>query len=141
MESRVFRASSVWFASFVALVVSVGCQVLLEVIVPADLEEWKALFSPDVVPTVYRTGHEAMWVSEFVIRFVSFAFGGLVGTRLACVFSWRLCVLLVTTSVLAAVFQQLPERSFAPWLALWFLAAPIGAVVGAWAAKATSRAV
>lgn len=141
MERRVFRASSVWFSSFVALVVSVGCQVLLEAVVPADLQEWKALFSPDAVPTVYRTGHEPMWVSESVIRFVSFAFGGLVGTRLACVFSWRLCVVLVATAVLATVFQQFPERSFALGLFVWFLAAPMGAVIGAWAAKATSRAV
>lgn len=127
MEPRPFIASSKWLSALVALLVALGAQVLLESVVPASSSE---------VPftTARLMNVESLWVSESVIRLLSFAMGGGVAVLLARGISRALFAMLFVIAVLASLFQQFPGRGplLVP-LAIWSLAGPVGIIVGAWA--------
>jgi hypothetical protein len=114
----------------VALLVSLGAQVLLESVVPASAAE---LPGASLVH-MYYVSVESLWVGEAVIRLVAFAMGGVVGVLLARGLSRTLVALLLGVAILAAAVAQFPSRSILP-LVLWSLAGPVGIVLGAWAAN------
>jgi len=130
MQPRQFTASSKWFSALVALLVSLGAQVLLESVVPASAAE---LLGTSSAHKYYVSG-ESLWVGEVVIRLVAFAMGGVVGVQLARGLSRTLVALLLGVAILAAAVAQFPSRSILP-LVLWSLAGPVGIVLGAWAAN------
>ncbi|MGM9485865.1 hypothetical protein [Ideonella sp. YS5] len=135
------RASSAWFASLVAVLVAIGTQALLEAIVPASFAEWQAIAGSTASSgTVYRAGSSSLWLTDAIIRLLSFILGGFVAGRLAGALSWRLISMLLTAAVLATVVQQFPGRPAKSLLVLWSLAGPVGVGFGAWVANAKRAA-
>ena len=132
------RASSIWFSSLVALLVALGAQAFLEGIVPASVTDMR-FGTPDIT-IIHRAGGWPLWVTEAIIRFLSFALGGFVGVLLARALSARLVVLLLAAAAAATVFQQLPGPGPVFWWVLWSLVAPIGIALGAWVANAKHAA-
>jgi len=133
METKVFAASSKWFASLVGLLVALGTQALLESIVPASAGDLPFVSS---ARTYHVAGELTPVVEAFVIQFFSFAMGGVVGVLLARGLSRGLVVMLLGVAVLATVFEQFPGRGSLALLALWSIAAPAGIITGAWVANA-----
>jgi hypothetical protein len=149
MKPTLFRAPSVWFSSLVALLVAIGSRDMLIDVLPTSFAEWLSVllgFGPmsatsDSGIIYYVTGSGSFWPFGIVIQFVSFVVGGFVGVRLASAFPGRLIILLLAASLLAALFQQQPPGNPSGLLwALWFLAGPVGVVLGAWAANAMGAA-
>jgi hypothetical protein len=130
MEPRPHIAISSWFASFVAMLIGLGAQALLESIIPVGLGV--AGSSP--------INLQSVWFIDAAIRFVSFAFGGYVAVLLAGALSIRLIVLLLIVAVLGTVFVQFPGQLARAWLAVWSIAAPLGIILGAWVANARRSA-
>ncbi len=134
MNPRPFTASSTWLSSFACLLIALGTQTLIENIHPLSIFE--ALSSPGTV--VYQFVEESRWRSDTVVRFASFLAGGAIAVLLARGISRRLVISLVIVAIVATVFSQfpslvgLPSQALLLPMALWSLAAPAGAIVGAW---------
>jgi len=129
------RPTSAWFASLVALLVALGAQVLLGSLIPADFSEWLSPAGSGSV-TAYRASPDALWISGTVIRFLSFAMGGIVAVLLVGVLTGRLMGMLFVAALLATFFAQFPSRADLVFVALWSCAAPLGVMAGGWAASA-----
>ena len=134
----VARLNSAWLAAFVALLVALGAQVLLESVLPASLEQWSLGESIGLFGAV--SPGSFIWLSASVIRFVSFTSAGLVAVLLLGSLNGRLLCMLVAVAVLDSVFGQFPSKLGLLFLTLWSLSAPIGVVVGAWFASAKRAA-
>jgi VIT1/CCC1 family predicted Fe2+/Mn2+ transporter len=122
----------------VALLVSVGAQLLAESLLPAGIGAWFGPESPGV-PHSYRAGDVGIWSVSALVRLASFILGGFVGVLLARGISKQLIAVLLILAVLATVFEQFPRTGSFMLVAVWSLAAPIGVVLGVWLANARSR--
>jgi hypothetical protein len=132
------RSTSAWFASLVALLVALGADVLLGSVMPADLASFaRWVFAPaDGSATVHRVTRDSLWVSEIIIRMLSYAMGGLVAVLLVGSLTDRLLGTLIGVAILATIFEQSPGGPTPVVVALWFLAAPVAVAAGAWVASA-----
>jgi hypothetical protein len=127
MQNRQFNASSIWFSSLAGLLIAIGMQSVLDIVVPAN---------SDNILGILKINAESLWASDTVIRFVSFIAGGFVSVLLARTLSISLIVLLLIVAVLATLFAQFPSSISIAWGVSWLVSAPIGALLGVWAAYA-----
>jgi hypothetical protein len=119
---------SIWFATVVALLVSLGAQVLFDYLVPIAALEW-LYDKPPAENLVLIAGETSFWRVDTLFRVASFGLGAFIACLLARSHSWSLRGSLVASAVLATAFAQFP-RPAAPWqLAIWSLAAPVGALL------------
>jgi hypothetical protein len=105
---------------------------------PADLANFaKSVFAPaDGSATVRRVTRDSLWISEIIIRIVSYAMGGLVAVLFVGSLTNRLLGTLIGVAILATIFEQSPSGPTPVVVALWFLAAPVALAAGAWVASA-----
>ena len=76
-------ANSIWLGAFVGLLVALGADVLIASVTPVSLAELQSLFTGARDPHVYfRFNPEPMWVGSSIIRFLSFAVGGIMAVRM-----------------------------------------------------------
>ena len=132
------RPTSAWLASLVALLVALGADVLLGSVMPADLAHFvKSVFAPaDGSATVHRVTRDSLWVSEIIIRMLSYAMGGFVAVLLVGSLTNRLLGTLIGVAILSTIFEQSPDGPTPVVVALWFVAAPLAVATGAWVASA-----
>lgn len=130
-------ASRAWSGAFVALLVSLGAELVAESVLRAAIDAW---FEPHSfgVPYAYGLHEFATWCLSTVVRFISFALGGFVGVRFARGSSKLMVVILLLVSALAALFEQFPSGPL-KLAAVWAVAAPMGSCAGAWLASWRSR--
>ena len=118
---------SVWFVTLVALLISLGAQVLIGALTPVTALDWLDNESRQG-PVVLIAGETSFWRGDALIRAVSFGLGALVACLLANTQSWLLVASLVAISVVSSAFAQFP-RPATPWqLSLWAAAAPIASL-------------
>ena len=118
---------SVWFVTLVALLVSLGAQVLIGALAPVTALDWLDHESRQG-PVVLIAGETSFWRGDALVRAGAFAIGALVACLLANAQSWRLVVSLVVIAVVSSAFAQFP-RPASPWqLFLWAAAAPVASL-------------
>ena len=118
--------SSIWFATLVALLVSLGAQALIGALVPITAFEW-LYEKPAVGQIVLIAGETSFWRVDALIRVVSFALGAFIACLLAWSQSLPFLASLVAISVVATVFAQFPRPATTWQLVTWASAAPAGA--------------
>lgn len=138
MPTRPYFTGSIWFASFVALVVALGMQLLLEAIIPVAAFDWLDSSSTNS-PLPYRVAGASFWQEDSILRLIAFGFGAAVACLLAQSRSKRLIASLVAVSLAATVFAQLPGKSATWQLVVWALSGPIGAFLVGWAFARSER--
>lgn len=114
---------SIWFATLVALLVSLGAQVLIGALTPVSTLDWLDGESRQG-PVVLIAGETSFWRGDALIRAVSFGIGGLLACLLANSQSWRLVSSLVAVAAISTVFAQFPRSATPSQLAVWAAAAP-----------------
>lgn len=122
MSARFHFTQSIKFASFVALVVALGTQLLLDSVIPAFAFDW--LEGRPI--SGYRIAGASYWMGDSVIRLLAFGFGAAVACLLASARSKRLLVSLVLLSLMATVFAQFPKTGASWQLLIWVLSGPLG---------------
>jgi hypothetical protein len=115
---------SIWFVTLVALLVSLGAQVLIGALTPVASLDWLDNESR-LGPVVLIAGETSFWRGEALIRAVSFGIGALVACLIASSQSWYLVVSLVAVAALSSVFAQFPRPATPVQLAVWAASAPI----------------
>jgi len=119
---------SIWFATGIALLVSLGAQTLIEALLPIAALDW-LYEKPPIEHVVFVAGKTSFWLVDTLIRALAFALGAVVGCLLVSAHSWRLPASLMAMSVIATVFVEFPWPA-APWqLGVWALAAPAGVLL------------
>ena len=122
MSSTPQFTASIWFASLLALLVSLGAQALIGALVPLAAFEW-LYKKPPIDQVVLIAGETSFWLVDTVIRVLSFALGAFIACLFARSHSWQLLASLVAVAVVATSFAQFP-RPATPWqLGLWASAA------------------
>jgi hypothetical protein len=132
MAVRPQLTGSVWFASFVALVVALGTQLLLESVIPVAVFDWLGDSAANTTP-YYRVSDAWLWRDDSILRLIAFGFGGAVGCLLAWSISKRLVASLVVVSLAATAFAQFPGSDATWQLVIWSLSGPMGALLVGWA--------
>ena len=115
---------SIWFVTLVALLVSLGAQVLIGALTPAASLDWLDNESRQG-PVVLIAGETSFWRGDALIRAVSFGIGALVACLLANSQSWYLVASLVAVATVSTVFAQFPRPATPGQLVIWAAAAPI----------------
>lgn len=130
--------ATVWFVTGLALLVSLGAQVLIGALLPlsAVLGLEGVSLQP---PLVLIAGETSLWRTDALIRGLSFGLGAWVACALAASLSWRLVASLVTVSAVASMFAQFPRPATAAALSLWAAAAPLGSGVVCLVCRAWAR--
>lgn len=128
MPSSPHFVGSIWFATLVALLVSLGAQVLIGALIPVTALDWLDNESRQG-PVVLIAGETSFWRGDALIRAVSFGIGALVACLLVNTQSWYLVVSLVAVAALSTVFAQFPRPATPVQLAIWAAAAPIASLV------------
>jgi len=123
MPSTSNFTGSLWFVSLVALLVSLGAQVLIGALTPVTALDWLSNdFRQD--PVVLVAGQTSFWRGDALIRSISFG----IGTAVACLLtksqSWRLTICLVAIAGLSTAFAQFPGPATPMQLAVWTASAP-----------------
>jgi len=122
---------SVWFVSLVALLASLGAQVLIGSIVPIAAFDWLDGQSRQG-PIMLVAGETSFWRGDAFIRALSFGIGALLACLLARSQSWGLVAILLAISATCTVFAQFPRPASFSQLVVWGISAPISALtVGA----------
>jgi hypothetical protein len=138
-SSHITRRASLPFSAFVALLVALGAQALLDAIVPVILDGVLAAARGTV--SIHRVDLDSLWVGSAVVRVLSFAMGGWVAVRLMGNCDRWMLALLVVVSILATGFESFPGK--VPGLVaivLWSLSAPVGMIFGALASRPARKA-
>ena len=120
--------ASIWFVTLVALLVSLGSQVLIGALVPIAAFDWLT-DEPRTGPVVLIAGMTSFWREDSIIRAVSFGLGAFVACLIARSHSWQLLACLVGVALVATAFEQFPRPATLWQLALWASAAPTGALL------------
>ena len=128
MPSSPSFVGSVWFVTLVALLVSLGAQVLIGALTPLTALDWLDGESRQG-PVVLIAGQTSFWRGEAFIRALSFGTGALVACLLARSQSWVLVGSLVAMSALCTVLAQFPRPATTFQLAIWASAAPMASLV------------
>ena len=115
---------SIWFATLVALLVSLGAQVLIGALTPVTALDWLDNESRQG-PIVLIAGVTSFWRGDALIRALSFGIGALIACLLANTKSCSLIASLVAVSAMSTVFAQFPRPATPAQLALWAATAPI----------------
>lgn len=124
MPSSPHFIGSIWFAALLALLVSLGAQVLIGALTPVTALDWLDNESRQGAVALVA-GETSFWRGDALIRSVSFGIGALVACLLANSQSWYLVVSLVAVAMLSTVFAQIPRPATPMQLAVWVSAAPI----------------
>jgi hypothetical protein len=127
MLSSQHFTGSIWFATLVALLVSLGAQVLIGALTPVASLDWLDNESRQG-PVVLIAGETSFWRGDALIRAVAFGVGALVACLLTNSQSWYLVASLVVVAVLSTVFAQFPRPATPVQLLFWAAAAPIAAL-------------
>lgn len=120
--------SSIWFATIVGLLVSLGSQVLIGALLPITAFDWLANESRKG-PVVLIAGVTSFWREDSIIRAVSFGVGAFIACLLARSHSWQLLAGLVAISSVATAFAQTPGPVATWQFAVWASSAPAGALL------------
>jgi hypothetical protein len=120
--------SSIWFLTLVALLASLGAQVLIGALTPITAFDWLFGEARRQGPVVLVAG-ESFWREDSIIRAVSFGIGAAVACLLARSHSWQLLAGLVAVSFVATAFAQFPTATSMWQLSLWACSAPAGALL------------
>ena len=115
---------SIWFATLVALLASLGAQVLIGALTPVATLDWLDQELRQG-PVVLIAGQTSFWRGDALIRALSFGVGALLACLLARSHSWFLIASLVAMSAICSVFAQFPRPATLSQLALWGAAAPL----------------
>jgi hypothetical protein len=115
---------SIWFVTLVALLVSLGAQVLIGALTPVAALDWLDNESRQG-PVVLIAGETSFWRGDALISALSFGIGALVACLLANSQSWYLVLSLVAVAALSTVFAQFPRPATPVQLVIWAAAAPI----------------
>ena len=137
MTSNELPASRTWSGALVALLVSLGAELVAESVLRAGIDAW---FEPHSLGVPYAFGSRELttWCLSTVVRLISFALGGFVGVSFARGSSKLMVFILVLVSALAALFEEFPSGPL-KLAAVWAVAAPIGSCAGAWLASWRNR--
>lgn len=127
MSSTPHFTRSVWFVTLVALLVSLGAQVMIEAITPLAALDWLDNESRQG-PVVLIAGETSFWRADAVIRALAFGAGAGVACLLASSQSGYLVVSLVVMAALSTVFAQFPRPATPDQLLLWAASAPAAAL-------------
>lgn len=114
---------SIWFVTLIAILVSLGAQVVLGAL-PVTAFDWIDNQNRRG-PVVIVAGEITFWRGESVIRAVAFGFGALVACLLASAQSWYLCGALLVASLICTAFAQFPRPANLMQLSIWAASAPL----------------
>ena len=123
MTSSSHFTGSIWFVTLVALLVSLGAQVLIGALTPVTALDWLDNESRGG-PVVLIAGETSFWRGDALIRALSFGIGAVVACLLANSQSWYLVVSLGAFAALSTGFAQFPRPATPMQLALWAASAP-----------------
>lgn len=118
---------SIWFVTLVALLASLGLQVLIGAL-PVTFFDWIDTENRSG-PVVLIAGATSFWRGDLLIRATSFGLGTLIACLLANSHSWYLIASLVVVAFLATAFAQVPRPATLLQLSLWAASAPLAAFV------------
>ena len=127
MSTSMPFTGSVWFVTLVALLVSLGAQVVIGSL-PVTAFDWIDNENR-TGPLVLIAGETSFWRGDSVIRAISFGLGALVACVLANAHSWYLVAALVVASFACTVFAQFPRPATSVQLAIWASSAPVAALI------------
>ena len=118
---------SIWFLALVALLVSLGSQVLVGAL-PVTSFDW--IDNEDRSGLVVLVaGETSFWRGDAVIRGISFGLGALIASLLASSNSWRLIATLVLISVISTACAQFPRPANPVQLTVWAASAPVATLL------------
>lgn len=134
MQSRV-PVGRGWFAALVSLFVSLGALLVIETLTKVLIEFWFEPW-PIGVSRPFGSRDYIIWITFILARLGSFTFGGFIGVLLAMGTSRLLMFLIVLLASASTLVEHIPPAGGSlAFLAVWAIAAPIGAAVGVWLAK------
>ncbi len=123
MSATPHFTGSIWFVTLVALLVSLGAQVLIGAL-PVTAFDW--IDNEDRSGLVVLiAGETSFWRGDAVIRGISFGLGALIASLLAHTNSWHLIVTLVLVALLSTAFAQFPRPASPVQLSIWAASAPV----------------
>ncbi|MDT8999713.1 hypothetical protein RQP53_10585 [Paucibacter sp. APW11] len=133
MNRRMHFTCSTAFVTVLALLVSLGTQVLLGAITPVWLFDGPGDSSSGVV---LIAGVSSFWRADAIIRALSFGLGSAIACLLARRLSWLLVLLLTGMATIATAFAQFPRPATHEQLMVWSAAAPLASLLLAMALRA-----
>jgi hypothetical protein len=127
MSTSTHFTGSIWFVALVALLVSLGAQVLFGAL-PVTVFDWIDNENRSG-PIVLIAGETSFWRGDSIIRAISFGLGALIACFLASSHSWYLIATLILVSFLSTAFAQFPRPATLWQLSLWAASAPVAVLV------------
>lgn len=118
---------SIWFLALLALLVSLGFQVLIGAL-PVTWFDWIDGENRSGL-VVLVAGETSFWRGDAVIRGISFGVGALIASLLANRNSWLLIATLILMSLLSTAFAQFPRPASAVQLTIWTASAPVATAI------------
>ena len=126
MNPRDHFSGNTAFVTALALLISLGTQVLLDAITPVWLFDGPGDSSSGVV---LIAGVSSFWRGDAIIRALSFGLGSSIACLLARRASWWLVLLLTGMATVATAFAQFPRPATPEQLMVWSAAAPLASLL------------